>query len=117
VWYSAAERVEIMGMGRRLERLDTSSETGDGEAQPTAQSEATVPQAANGSAKPTRLSVNISRDTLEALQEISSEKEITITEALRRLVGYGIIVYRANRDDKDVLLRRDNKTERIVLVD
>jgi hypothetical protein len=54
---------------------------------------------------------------LEALHEIATEKSVTITEALRRLVGYGIIVYRANRDNQDVLLRRDNKTERIVLVD
>jgi hypothetical protein len=104
-------------MGRKLELLGTAGETGDGEVQPTAPSEATAPPAPNVSTKPTRLSVNISRDTLEALQEISNEKGVTITEALRRLVGYGIIVYRANRDKKDVLLRRDNKTERLVLVD
>lgn len=73
--------------------------------------------APNPSTKPTRLSVNISRDTLEALHEIATEKSITITEALRRLVGYGVIVYRANRDGHEVLLRRDSKTERIVLVD
>jgi hypothetical protein len=68
-------------------------------------------------AKPTRLSVNISRDTVEALQEIASDKNISMTEAVRRLIGYGIIVYRANRDGYDVLLRRDGKLEKILLVD
>ena len=85
----------------------------------------TMPVADNGSeyqdlyhpAKPTRLSVNISRDSAEALQEISSDKGITMTEAVRRLVGYGIIMYRANRDGYEVLLRRDNKLEKILLVD
>lgn len=68
-------------------------------------------------AKPTRLSVNISRDTVGALQEIASDRCITMTEAVRRLIGYGIIVYRANRDGYDVLLRRDGKLEKIFLVD
>jgi hypothetical protein len=67
--------------------------------------------------KPTRLSVNISRDTFDALQEIASDKDITITEAVRRLIGYGIIVYRANRDGYEILLRRDGKLEKILLVD
>jgi hypothetical protein len=67
--------------------------------------------------KPTRLSVNISRDTFEALQEIASDKGITMTEAVRRLVGYGIIVYRASRDGYEVLLRRDGKLEKILIVD
>jgi hypothetical protein len=80
---------------------------------PTTSSKSTPDQ----STKPARLSVNISRDTLQALHELAHEKDITITEALRRLIGYGIIVYRANRDNKDVLIRRDNKTERIVLLD
>lgn len=103
-------------MGKRLELAGTSGGMHT-EVQPAVPSGPTTPDAPNGSVKPTRLSVNISRDTLEALQEISTEKGVTITEALRRLVGYGIIVYRANRDGQDVLLRRDNKTERIVLVD
>jgi hypothetical protein len=67
--------------------------------------------------KPTRLSVNISRNTADALQEIASGKDITMTEAVRRLIGYGIIMYRANRDGYEVLLRRDSKLEKILLVD
>jgi len=40
-----------------------------------------------------------------------------MTEAVRRLVGYGIVVYRAIRDGGEVLIRRDDKTERLVLLD
>jgi hypothetical protein len=67
--------------------------------------------------KPTRLSVNISQSTVEALQEIVSDKGITMTEAVRRLIGYGIVMYRANRDGYEVVLRREGKLEKIVLVD
>lgn len=99
-------------MTNRQDVYDTMEE----KLQPNIPSQSTPP-APFTPTKPTRLSVNISRDTLDALHEIAGEKGITITEALRRLVGYGVIVYRANRDNHDVLLRRDNKTERIVVLD
>lgn len=68
--------------------------------------------------KSTRLSVNISQDTFEALQEVAHDKGISITEAVRRLIGYGIIVHRSTRDGHDVLIRRGhNKLERIVILD
>lgn len=68
---------------------------------------------------PTRLSVNISRGTEEALREITADKGISMTEALRRLVGYGVLVYRADKGGHEALLRhRDTQqVERIVLVD
>lgn len=67
--------------------------------------------------KPTRLSVNISRATAEALREVSKDKDVSITEAVRRLIGYGIVVYRAVRDGGEVLIRRDDKAERLILLD
>jgi len=67
--------------------------------------------------KPTRLSVNVSRETVDALHEIAHEKKISITEAVRRLIGYGIVMYRATRVGHEVLIRRDNKLERIVILD
>lgn len=67
--------------------------------------------------RPTRLSVNISAATAEALREISRDKDVSMTEAVRRLVGYGIVVYRAVRDGGDVLIRRDDKAERLILLD
>jgi hypothetical protein len=67
--------------------------------------------------RPTRLSVNISTATAEALREVSRDKDVSMTEAVRRLIGYGIVVYRAVRDGGDVLIRRDDKAERLVLLD
>lgn len=67
--------------------------------------------------KPTRLSVNISAATAEALREVSRDKGVSMTEAVRRLVGYGIVVYRAVRDGGEVLIRRDDKAERLILLD
>lgn len=67
--------------------------------------------------KPTRLSVNISNATAEALREVTKDKEISMTEAVRRLIGYGILVYRVVRDGGEVLIRRDDKAERLILLD
>ena len=67
--------------------------------------------------KYTRLSVNVSNSTADALREIARDKGLTMTEALRRLVGYGIVVYRAVRDGSDVLIRRGDKIEKIVPLD
>ena len=67
--------------------------------------------------KPTRLSVNISNATAEALREVTKDKEISMTEAVRRLVGYGILVYRVVRDGGEILIRRDDNTERLILLD
>lgn len=68
--------------------------------------------------RPTRLSVNISTVTDEAVREVSQGKDVSVTEAVRRLIGYGIIIYRAVGEGKDVLIRDAvGTTERIVLVD
>jgi hypothetical protein len=71
----------------------------------------------SSAAMPTRLSINIAQDTLSALQEIANDKAITVTEAVRRLIGYGIIVYRANKHGHEILLRSDQKQEKIILID
>ncbi|PKW16845.1 hypothetical protein [Saccharopolyspora spinosa] len=44
-------------------------------------------------------------------------RRVSITEALRRLVGYGDLVYRATKvDGSEVLIRRGKELERIHLV-
>lgn len=67
--------------------------------------------------KPARLSLNISRATEEALLELMDEKSISMTEAVRRLIGYGAVINRAIRDGGEVLIRRNGQTERVVLLD
>lgn len=88
--------------------------TGSGEA-PRLTARVGAPR--TGVEKPTRLSVNISRATAEALREVSRDKDVSMTEAVRRLIGYGIVVYRAVRDGGEVLIRRDDKAERLILLD
>lgn len=64
-----------------------------------------------------RISVNISPTTLAALDMVKDREKVSTTEALRRLVGYGELVYRSiTIDGGDVLLRNGGQVERIVLV-
>jgi hypothetical protein len=67
--------------------------------------------------RPARLSVNMSTATEEALQEVAEREGVTVTEAVRRLVGYGHLLYRVTQIDGDeVLIRRGEQTERIVII-
>ncbi|MEU4802720.1 hypothetical protein [Actinosynnema sp. NPDC023587] len=77
-----------------------------------------VPQPAD---KPTRLSVNISAATEETLQMIVDREGITMTEAVRRMIGYGRVLYEATVvNDDEVLIRRGGRTggqtDRIIIV-
>lgn len=64
----------------------------------------------------TRLSVNITPKTWEALHLLADREDVSITEALRRLVGYGELVYRTIRVDGDeVLIRSGRHVHCIVL--
>lgn len=63
----------------------------------------------------TRLSVNINSHTVESLSGHAETFEVSITEALRRLVGVGDYIAQAQAAGCDVLLRSaDGKTERVV---
>lgn len=47
-----------------------------------------------------RLTVNIDRETYGALLAMAGRENITITEAERRLVTYGDVVYRAIKNER-----------------
>lgn len=65
-----------------------------------------------------RLSVTISRRTEAVLLEVSVSEGVSVTEAVRRLVGYGHLVYDAARAGRDVVLRGGGRpTERLILLD
>jgi hypothetical protein len=64
-----------------------------------------------------RLSVNITRDTKAALEQVAKREGVTETEALRRLVGYGALLYRVSVVDGDeILIRKDGKLTRVRLM-
>jgi Ribbon-helix-helix protein, copG family len=72
---------------------------------------------ANPRPKLGRLSVNVTPATQAALDRLAEREGVTVTEALRRLVGYGDLVYETTQvKGHDLLIRRDGALERIVLI-
>lgn len=63
-----------------------------------------------------RISVNVTPATQEALERVVEREGVTLTEALRRLVGYGDLVYETQVNGDDLLIRRGDSMERIVLI-
>jgi hypothetical protein len=73
------------------------------------------PSSRRGSEAPqTRLNININSQTAAALKEYAEKHDISITEAVRRLVGVGDFIAKAQEEGKHVLLRKDDETERVV---
>jgi Ribbon-helix-helix protein, copG family len=69
--------------------------------------------------KPTtgaRITVNITPATMAALDLLSETEEVSITEALRRLVGYGALLYDAHRSGHRVLIDNGRRVERVRLL-
>lgn len=62
----------------------------------------------------TRLNININNQTAKVLREYAKANGVTVTEAVRRLIGIGTIVTKAEGEGKDILLRSEAGTERIV---
>ena len=73
----------------------------------------TDPQERRPAAK--RINVAITPDTVRALELVMTEEGVNLTEALRRLVGYGDFVYRANKEGK-VLVQNNDTIREIVLL-
>lgn len=64
-----------------------------------------------------RLSVNLSPDSAAALRRVTEREGITLTEALRRLIGYGDVVYEAVKiEGSDVLIRQGDTTREVILL-
>lgn len=66
--------------------------------------------------EPRRINVAISPDTVRALQNVIEREGVTLTEALRRLLGYGDFVYRAVRERGEQLLLTNADTTREVVL-
>ena len=66
-----------------------------------------------------RINVAVSPEMLEAIDHVIEREQITLTEAVRRLVGYGDFVYRAVKDDGAAVVLRGPEAGRereVVLV-
>ncbi|MGB3438962.1 MAG: hypothetical protein WBA97_09445 [Actinophytocola sp.] len=53
---------------------------------------------------------------MRALENVIEREGVTLTEALRRLVGYGDFVYRAVREDREQLIVKGTEGSREVVL-
>jgi hypothetical protein len=68
-------------------------------------------------AEPKRINVAVSPDTVSALERVIEREGVTLTEALRRLIGYGDFVYRAVRENREQLIvKGPDGTREVVLL-
>lgn len=84
----------------------------------TAKGAPTEPAGPQTSAKPEpkRINVAVSPDTVRALENVIEREGVTLTEALRRLVGYGDFVYRAVRENREQLIVKGDEGSREVVL-
>jgi hypothetical protein len=102
-------------MGERSDHMDATVDHPTGAKNGTPQHE----ESSESSSRPKlgRLSVNVTPATQAALDRLAEREGVTVTEALRRLVGYGDLVYETTKvNGDDLLIRRDGVLERIVLI-
>lgn len=65
----------------------------------------------------TRMTVNVHPSTSTALETVVEREGVTVTEALRRLVAYGHLMYRTTQiEGDDMLIRRGDDVERIIVI-
>ncbi len=67
--------------------------------------------------EPKRINVAVTPDTVHALQLVMDRENVSLTEAVRRLIGYGEFVYRAVRvDQAELLVKTKDSTKEVVLL-
>jgi Ribbon-helix-helix protein, copG family len=66
---------------------------------------------------PRRINVAVSSDMLAAIDHVIEREQVSLTEAVRRLIGYGDYVYRVVKDeDSSLVVRSKNGKEREVVL-
>jgi hypothetical protein len=81
----------------------------------TAQQHAAQEQPRPG--QPKRINVAVTPEVIQALQTVMENEQVTLTEAVRRLISHGDFIYRAvKQDGSEVLLRDGDSTREIVLL-
>jgi hypothetical protein len=69
------------------------------------------------STPPRRINVAVTPDMLAAIDRVIEREQVTLTEAVRRLIGYGDVVYRSVKEDgQTMLFRNEDGGEREVLL-
>jgi hypothetical protein len=64
-----------------------------------------------------RINVAVTPETVRALQNIIDQESVSLTEAVRRLIGYGAFVYSSiKKDNAQVLVKGASGTQEVVLL-
>lgn len=72
---------------------------------------------AASSSSPRRINVAVTPDMLAAIDLVIDREQVTLTEAVRRLIGYGEVMYRAVKEQQQsVVFRSEDGKEREVLL-
>ena len=73
--------------------------------------------APEGSGKPRRINVAVTPECLEALERVMAAEQVSLTEAVRRLVSYGDFVYlSAKVEGAELLLRQGDDIREVHLL-
>lgn len=80
--------------------------------QPSAENEGdSAPQA------PRRINVAVNTEMLAAIERVITREQVSLTEAVRRLISYGDFVYKTVKDEgAAVIVRAHDGTEREVVL-
>jgi len=66
---------------------------------------------------PRRINVAVTPDMLAAIDRVIDREQVTLTEAVRRLIAYGDVVYRMVKEDGQAMVfRSENGNEREVIL-
>lgn len=66
---------------------------------------------------PRRINVAVNTEMLAAIERVVAREQVSLTEAVRRLIAYGDFVYRTVKDEgAAVVVRAGNGTEREVVL-
>jgi len=66
---------------------------------------------------PRRINVAVTPDMLAAIDRLIDREQVTLTEAVRRLIAYGDVVYRMVREDgQKMIFRSEDGSEREVIL-
>lgn len=64
-----------------------------------------------------RINVAVNADMVSAIDRVIETEHVSLTEAVRRLIGYGDFVYRSKRDGATVLVKSTSgATQEVVLL-
>lgn len=67
--------------------------------------------------EPKRINVAVTPETVQALEAVIEREGVSLTEAVRRLIGYGEFVYRAVKEQNaEVLMKTEHGTREVVLL-